>query len=247
MGIKLWACARHTFLNAPRAKAIQTRMLSSRMHTARTLTISGGCTCPGGVPAQECTCWGYLPGGYLHGRVPAQGGVYLTCQEECTCPGGCTCPGVYLPEVPAQRVYLPRYSPSPLWTEWQTGAKILPCSKLRWRAITISRKLCSRACLIFTCIIQSWCIQTYAYFSEYKHLPCELEYILNWQTHYFPYFLELFSCIIDTQSLTLFRVFRILDPYHVILWFSGFLGHVSRSLQSLQYKDIKKKIMNNQH
>ena len=34
--------------------------------------------------------------------------------------------GVYLPGG-----YLPRYSPPP-WTEWQKGAKILPCPKLRW-------------------------------------------------------------------------------------------------------------------
>ena len=27
-------------------------------------------------------------------------------------------------------------SPSPVWTEWQTGAKILPCPKLRLRAVT---------------------------------------------------------------------------------------------------------------
>ena len=60
----------------------QTRMHSSRMRTARLLTVSqhalpGGVPA-GGVPAQgRCTCqWG----------VPAQGGVYL--------PGGCTCPGV---------------------------------------------------------------------------------------------------------------------------------------------------------
>ena len=45
-----------------------TRMHSSRMRTARSLTI-GGCTCLGGVPAQESTCLG-----------------------GCTCQGG-TCPG----------------------------------------------------------------------------------------------------------------------------------------------------------
>ena len=100
-------------------------MHSSRMRTARLLTVSqhalpgGGCTCPGrggvyllqGVPAQgdtypgggvPCTrgapAWGvYLPGG-----IPAQG-VYLL--------GGCVpAQGVYLPggvpiwEVPAQGV-----------------------------------------------------------------------------------------------------------------------------------------------
>ena len=75
-----------------------------------------GCTCLGGT-CQEvylprgCTCWGCT---YLWG-VPAWG-LYL--------PGGCTCLGV-----PAQVL--------PLWTEWQTGAKILPCPKLRLRAVII--------------------------------------------------------------------------------------------------------------
>ena len=78
-------------------KYLSTRMHSSRMHTARTLTISGGCTCPRG-----CAC----PGG-----VPAQGG---------TCPGGCTCPGGYLPKagVPARGVP----SGLPPWTEFLTHA-----------------------------------------------------------------------------------------------------------------------------
>ena len=83
-------------------KIVQTRMHSSRMRTARLLTIyqhallGGGVSAQGGVPAQG----GYLPGGtclggvpfrgvYLPGSVPAQGG---TCPE-----WGCTCPGGYLP------------------------------------------------------------------------------------------------------------------------------------------------------
>ena len=76
-----------------------------------------------------CTCLGvYLPGGYLPGGVPTQVGV--PAQGWCTYPGGvpawgCTCHGGYLPS------YLP------LWTEWQTGAKILPCPKLRLRAVNI--------------------------------------------------------------------------------------------------------------
>ena len=89
-------------------------MHSSRMRTARSLTIScsicwgvyllqgvylpGGCTCPGvyllwveGV---------YLPGGVLAQEVYLPGGC--TCSRECTCqgctyPGGCTCPRGYLP------------------------------------------------------------------------------------------------------------------------------------------------------
>ena len=119
------------------------------MRTARLLTVSqhalmGGVPAQGGVPAWGCTC----PGGV----VPAQGGLPdrgCTCWE-CTCPGGCTCPGVYLPRgvylpggVPAWEVYLPRgvpaqVLPAHLWTEWQTGAKILPCPKLRLRAVNIA-------------------------------------------------------------------------------------------------------------
>ena len=75
-----------------------TRMHSSRVGTARLLTVSqhavgvpawgvylprGGCTCPGGVPAWERV--------YLPGDVPAW---------------GFTCLGVYLPGVPIKGVYL---------------------------------------------------------------------------------------------------------------------------------------------
>ena len=56
------------------------------------------------------------------GIVPAKGW--------CTCPEGCTCLGV---GVPARGVYLPRYSPL---EDRQTGAKILPCPKLRLRAVS---------------------------------------------------------------------------------------------------------------
>ena len=31
---------------------------------------------------------------------------------------------------------------TPLWTEWQTGVKILPCPKLRLRAVTIKKTRC---------------------------------------------------------------------------------------------------------
>ena len=49
-------------------------------------------------------------------------------------------------------------------------------------------KLCTKACLI----LPAWCkvdVHKLMQFSAYKHQACELEYILNWQTHYFPYFL----------------------------------------------------------
>ena len=84
--------------------------------------LPGECTCQGAVsakgdvPATGCTCWGVYPlGGVSASGVYLPRWVYL--------PGGCTC----------QEGYLPRYSP--LWTEWQTGAKILPCPKLRLRAV----------------------------------------------------------------------------------------------------------------
>ena len=94
------------------------------VYLPRGVTCPGGVVyLPGGVPARGCTCPGgcTYPGGgvpawgvYLPGGVPARG---CTCQGEGTCPGG-TCPGT-----------------PPLWTEWQTGAKILPCPKLRLRAV----------------------------------------------------------------------------------------------------------------
>ena len=67
-------------------------------------------------------------GGYLTGGVYLPGGVYLA--------GGLPARGV-----PAPGGYLPSYSP--LWTEWQTGAKILPCPKLRLRTVIINLPVCS--------------------------------------------------------------------------------------------------------
>ena len=69
-----------------------------------------GCTCPGGVPARGCVPARGLPAwGYLSG-------------------------GVYLPRGDSTWAGTP-----PLWTEWQTGAKILPCPKLRLRAVKKTR------------------------------------------------------------------------------------------------------------
>ena len=70
---------------------IITRMHSSRMRTARSLTrgvpARGGCVPAQGVPARGVYLWGvYLPEGCTcPGGVPTQGGVYL--------PRGGTCPG----------------------------------------------------------------------------------------------------------------------------------------------------------
>ena len=90
-----------------------------------------------------------LPGGVPARGVPARG---------CTCPGGCTCQGVYLPEgCTCQWVgYLPRYS-SPLWTEWQTGTKILPCPKIHLRAGKIASNDCPFGCPIIYTNMNSQC------------------------------------------------------------------------------------------
>ena len=113
------------------------------MRTARLSTVSQhallGGTCPGdsypgGVPA-----WGVcLPREvYLLRRdVPAQGSGGVPAGGGVPAQGGVPAWEVYLPrgvylsrrEVPAQ--VLP-----PLWTEWQTGTKILPYPKLRLRAV----------------------------------------------------------------------------------------------------------------
>ena len=75
----------------------------------RGCTYLGGVCLPGGSIVE-----GYLPGGVpvwvvpAQGSVPARGGVPAQGVGRCTCPGG----------------YLHRYSP--LWTESQTGANILP-------------------------------------------------------------------------------------------------------------------------
>ena len=100
-------------------------MHSSRMITAHLLTvpqhalagcICGGCTCPGGVPA----------GGYLRGGVPA----WVVPAQGVNQPGGvptrgCTCPGVTCPGTPPCEQYD------------RQVAKILPCPKLRLRAVII--------------------------------------------------------------------------------------------------------------
>ena len=115
---------------------IKTRMHSSRMRTARSLTVSRS-TCqgvylPGGTCSGECTC----PGVYLPGRLPAWG--------VCTCPGvylpwgyllvGCTCPGVGIcPGAPppcteflthaTENITLPQtsFAGGKNWTETQMG------------------------------------------------------------------------------------------------------------------------------
>ena len=84
-----------------------TRLHSSRMRTARVLTVSPSMLCAGGC---------MVPGGRVHGPRGVHGyggwgggGGILACTE----------------------------ADPPLWTEWQTGVKLLPCPKLRLRAVTI--------------------------------------------------------------------------------------------------------------
>ena len=85
---------------------------------------AGGCTCPGGVPSQGVCLPGGVParGCTCPGGVPAQG----VCLPRVYLPGECTCPG---------GVYLPMYSPLPLWTEWLTD---------RCKNITFANFVCGR-------------------------------------------------------------------------------------------------------
>ena len=43
----------------------------------------------------------------------------------------------YAPLQPCMHPWQPCTLPPPLWTEWQTGVKILPCPKLRLREVTM--------------------------------------------------------------------------------------------------------------
>ena len=91
------------------------------MRTARLLAYLPACTAPGGLPTRG---------------VPAQG-LYL--------PGECTYLGVYLPRggnlpggVPAWGGTCPGTPPSPReQNSWLTLLEILPCPKLRLRAVKI--------------------------------------------------------------------------------------------------------------
>ena len=128
-----------------------TRMHSSRMRTARLLPVSPsmhcsgrgylvprGCTCPGG-----CTWSQGIPG---PGGVPGPGGctwfwggylVWGVCLlGRCTWSWGVpgSRGGIPARGVPGPGGYLPRYPPCEQ-NVWQTGVKILPCPKLRLRAV----------------------------------------------------------------------------------------------------------------
>ena len=120
-------------------KLQQTRMHSSRMRTGRSLTVywsllrGSVCSGGGGVCSQGGGGGGVsAPGGLLQG-VSALGGV---CSGGVSAPGGCLLPrGVSAPRGWVEgMVWYPsmhwgRHTPP--WTEWQTGAKILPWPQLR--------------------------------------------------------------------------------------------------------------------
>ena len=86
----------------------------------------GGISFPGGSPCRGAS----FPGG-----SPCQGDASLL--GGCLPAGGSPCQGVP-PSFVGGWVPPSGGSPSwetPLWTEWQTGVKILPCPKLRLRAV----------------------------------------------------------------------------------------------------------------
>ena len=85
------------------------------MRTARALTVSRRMLCSGG--------WGLVPRG---GRSGPRGRLvpeWVWSQR-----------GVWSQGVSCDLQGILGYHP-PLWTEWQTGIKILPCPKLRLRAV----------------------------------------------------------------------------------------------------------------
>ena len=105
-------------------KLVITRLHSSRMRTAHALTVSPSMLCAGG-----CLFWGVSAWGGSARGVSAQGVSARRCLLRGVSAWGGFCSGGY----PSMHWGRP-----PLWTEWQTGAKILPCLKLRLRAVKIS-------------------------------------------------------------------------------------------------------------
>ena len=146
-------------------------MHSSGMHTTCLLPIFPW---SGGVPGPRGCTWSWREGCTWSGGC--------TWSRGCTSSGGCTWSrevylvpgqwgvpglGVYLVPggVPGPvGVYLPRYSP--LWTEWQTGAKILPCPKLHLWAVEIKLPPVGPVGLELTTLtitgLQVWCLSNCA-------------------------------------------------------------------------------------
>ena len=120
----------------------ENRMHSSRMRTARSLTaspylvVSHACPPPGATmhapPEQPHTPPRATPPGATTCPLPLE----QPCIPRATTPPpeqSCTLP----PEQPCTPPEQPR---TPLWTEWQTGVKMLPCPKLRLRAVTMTHQ-----------------------------------------------------------------------------------------------------------
>ena len=78
---------------------------------------------------QECIPVGCVP----PAAVAVRGGLHQA-------PPGTRHPQAQTPRDQAPPRTRPPGSRPPLWTEWQTGAKILPCPKLRLRAVMWTRK-----------------------------------------------------------------------------------------------------------
>ena len=96
------------------------------MHTARLLPV---------CPSMHCSGVYLVLGGYLPEGVLGPGGMYLVLggvpARGGTCQGSVPARGVYLPGG-----YLPRYFHPCGQNSWHTLLKILPCPKLRLRAVT---------------------------------------------------------------------------------------------------------------
>ena len=93
-----------------------TSVHSSRMRLAHLLTVSQNALCNGGVCIPACTGRGCVS---VLGRCLPKG---VSAQGVCVCPGVC---GRHPPGPEADTP-----PPTPLWTEWQTGVKSLPCRNL---------------------------------------------------------------------------------------------------------------------
>ena len=97
------------------------------------VSAKGVGVCPGGV------CQGCLPGVSARGCLPGQclprgflpgGGLAWGVCPRGVYPGGCLPGGVHLP----------------LWTEWQTDVKTLPCPELHLRAVIKRARSCQLLC-----------------------------------------------------------------------------------------------------
>ena len=91
-------------------------VISLGVSTQRGVWVSRGCLPRGCLPGEGASAWGWcLPRGVYPG-----GGVYTSLNPE----ADTSLPHCVLGHIP-------------LWTEWQTGVKTLPCPKLRlWAVIT---------------------------------------------------------------------------------------------------------------